>query len=199
ALTQLLESLVSTRSFALARALALDGLAAARDGLVPWFEAVAAGGDAPAARSRMAYAALLSGICLAHTGLGAVHGLASPLGARHPIGHGAACGATLVAATGVNLAALEGRDPDGPGLGRYAEAGRVLSGQADLGDAAARTALLDTLADWGARLGIRGLTALGVGERDYPPLVADARGTSMRTNPIELTDVEVEAILRASA
>ena len=198
ALTQLLESLVSTRSFALSRALALDGLAAARDGLVPWYEAVAARGDTAAARSRMAYAALLSGICLAHTGLGAVHGLASPLGARHPIGHGAACGATLVAATLVNLAALEARDPDGPGLGRYAQAGRVLSGQADLAESTARAALLDTLADWTRRLMVRGLGALGVRERDYPPLIADARGMSMRTNPIELTDGEVEAILRAS-
>ncbi|HEU0235774.1 MAG TPA: iron-containing alcohol dehydrogenase [Candidatus Limnocylindrales bacterium] len=198
ALTQLLESLVSTRSFALSRALALDGLAAARDGLVPWYEAVAGGGDAPGARSRMAYAALLSGICLAHTGLGAVHGLASPLGARHPIGHGAACGATLVAVTRVNLAALEARDPDGPALGRYAAAGRVLSGTPGLDDGDARAALVDVLADWGRRLAVRGLATFGVGEADFPPLVADARGTSMRTNPIELTDAEVAAILSAS-
>lgn len=198
ALTQLLESLASTRSFALSRALALDGLAAARDGLVPWYEAVAGGGDAPGARSRMAYAALLSGICLAHTGLGAVHGLASPLGARHPIGHGAACGATLVAATQVNLAALEARDPNGPALQRYAAAGRVLSGAPGLDDVDARAALVDTLADWARRLAVRGLATFGVGESDFPPLVADARGTSMRTNPIELTDTEVAAILSAS-
>ena len=198
ALTQLLESLVSTRSFPLSRALARDGLAAARDGLVPWFEAVATGGDDSAARWRMAYAALLSGICLAHTGLGAVHGLASPLGARHPIGHGAACGATLVAATRVNLAALEARDSGGPALARYAQAGRVLSGRSGLDGAAARAALVDVLSYWGARLGIRSLAAFGVRERDFPPLIADARGTSMRTNPIALTDGEVEAILRAS-
>ena len=204
ALTQLLESLVSTRSFPLSRALALDGLAAARDGLVPWYEAVAGGGDAPGARSRMAYAALLSGICLAHTGLGAVHGLASPLGARHPIGHGAACGATLVAATRVNLAALEARDPDGPALPRYTAAGRVLSGRigsensAALDDSAARAALVDTLADWERRLAVRGLATFGVGESDFPALVADARGRSMRTNAIELTDAEVAAILSAS-
>jgi len=198
ALTQLLESLVSTRSFSLSRALALDGLAAARDGLVPWFRAAAAGADAPDARARMAYAALLSGICLAHTGLGAVHGLASPLGARHPIGHGAACGATLVAATRVNLAALDARDSDGPAAARYADAGRVLSGRSGLDDAAAREALVETLEEWGSALAVRSLAAFGVGERDFPPLIADARGTSMRTNPIELTDGEVEAILRAS-
>jgi alcohol dehydrogenase len=198
ALTQLLESLVSPRSFALSRVLALEGLVAARDGLVPWCSAVAAGGDDPAARSRMAYAALLSGICLAHTGLGAVHGLASPLGARHPIGHGEACGATLVAATRVNVAALEARASSAPALGRYAEAGRVLTGRPRLDDAAARRALVEVLAGWAHHLGIRGLASFGVEESDLAPLVADARGTSMRTNPIELSDGEVEGILRAS-
>jgi len=198
ALTQLLESLASTRSFALSRALALEGLAAARDGLIPWFSAVAGGRDAPAARSRMAYAALLSGICLAHTGLGAVHGIASPLGARHPIGHGAACGATLVAATRVNLAALEERDTRSAALTRLADAGRVLSGRTSLDDEGARRALVETLAELAERLEVRGLAAFGVEEVDFPPLVSDARGSSMRTNPIQLTDAEVGAILRAS-
>ena len=52
--------------------------------------------------------------------------------------------------------------------------------------------------DWTARLRVRGLGRLGVGESDFASLVADARGTSMRTNPIELTDEEVESILQAS-
>ena len=198
ALTQLLESLTSTRSFALSRALALDGLAAVRAGLVPWFEAASAGADEPRARERMAYAALLSGICLAHTGLGAVHGLASPLGARHPIGHGAACGATLVAATRTNLRALREREPASPALVGYAEAGRALSGIRALDTSAAWDALVETLADWATRLRVRGLGDLGVGEDDFASLVADARGTSMRTNPVDLTDEEVESILRAS-
>jgi alcohol dehydrogenase len=198
ALTQLLESLTSTRSFALSRALALDGLAAVRIGLVPWFESASAGEDEPRARQRMAYAALLSGICLAHTGLGAVHGLASPLGARHPIGHGAACGATLLAATRMNLRALREREPGSLALVGYAEAGRVLSGLQTLDTSAAWDALVETLTEWTARLRVRGLGQLGVGEDDFAQLVADARGTSMRTNPIELTDEEVESILRGS-
>ena len=94
ALTQLLEAYTSTKAGPLTDALALDGLAAARDSLLAW-HGEPDGPGAPAARSGMAYAALLSGICLAHAGLGGVHGLASPLGAQLPIPHGIACGATL--------------------------------------------------------------------------------------------------------
>jgi alcohol dehydrogenase len=198
ALAQLLESYTSTRASPVTDALALAGLQAARAGIVPWFDAVAAGSDDPPARSSMAFAALMSGMTLAHTGLGSVHGLASPLGARHPIPHGAACGATLVAATRVNLEALAERDPDGPGLSRYAEAGRAHSGRDAINDEAARAALVDTLEALSARLDIAGLGRYGVGESDIAGLVAEARGTSMRTNPIELTDTEVERILRDS-
>ncbi len=105
AVTQLLESYVSTGAGPVTDALALAGLAAARDALLPWHAAGPGAGEATAdARERMAFAALASGICLAHAGLGAVHGLAAPLGAALPIPHGVACGATLVAATEVNLA-----------------------------------------------------------------------------------------------
>ncbi len=110
ATTQLLESYVSLKAGPLTDVLALAGLEAARDGLLAW-HADPDGPAAPAARSRMAYAALLSGICLAHAGLGGVHGLASPLGAQLPIPHGIACGSTLAGITAANIAALEARDP----------------------------------------------------------------------------------------
>ena len=133
ALTQLLESYLSTRANPVADGLALRGLAAARDGLLAWHEMAVAGlGGAAAAdgaRAAMATAALCSGICLAQTGLGAVHGVASPLGALFPIPHGVACGATLAAATRVNVAALERREPGNVALGRYAELGRLLAGK----------------------------------------------------------------------
>ena len=198
ALAQLIESFTSTRASPFTDGIARAGLEAARDGLVTWHQAATDGVDAPAARAAMAFAALASGIALAHTGLGSVHGLASPLGARFPIGHGAACGATLVAATRVNLDALADRDPGGPGLARYAEAGRVLTGRRDLDDPAATAALVELLGSWAARLDIGGLSRFGVGEQDIPGLVAEAGGTSMRTNPLVLTDAEVERVIRES-
>jgi len=204
ALTQLLESYLSTRANPVSDGLALRGLGAARDGLLAWHEMAVAGlggaGVSDAARAEMSTAALCSGICLAQTGLGAVHGVASPLGALFPIPHGAACGATLAAATRVNVAALEQREPGGVALGRYAELGRLLAGggPAILADAEARAALVQLLEDWHARLAVPRLSAFGITEADIPAIVADSRGSSMKTNPIVLTDAEIATILRES-
>lgn len=197
ALTQLLEAYLSLRAGPVTDALALDGLAAARDGLVAW-HADPDGAGAAAARSRMAYAALLSGICLAHAGLGAVHGLASPLGALFPVPHGAACGATLAAVTAANIGALAEREPGSPALGRYAVLGRLLADlPAGTPDAEARRALVLRLTAWTAALEVPRLRAFGIGEADVPGIVAGARGSSMRTNPVVLTDEELAAVLLA--
>ena len=198
AVTQLLESYVSLRAGPVTDALAIAGLEAARDGLVTW-HADPDGPDAPAARSRMAFAALLSGICLAHAGLGAVHGLASPLGAQLPIPHGAACGATLGAVTAVNISALSDRDPGSPTLARYATVGRLLAGlPIDAPDPEARAALVTVLTTWTGQLQVPRLRTFGLTEAAIPAVVADARGSSMRTNPIVLTDDELTAILDAA-
>jgi alcohol dehydrogenase len=205
ALTQLLESYVSTRANPTSRAMAHAGLVAAREGLLLWYEEAVAGrgsGDAAAdGRARMATAALCSGICLAQTGLGAVHGVASPLGALFPIPHGVACGATLVAATRVNVVALEEREPANEALEGYAFLGRLLTGHDSTtmnDDATARAALVALLEEWRARLSVPRLSVYGIGEVEIPAIVADSRGSSMKTNPIVLTDDEIAGILRAS-
>ncbi len=198
ALTQLLEAYVSTRASAITDVLALAGLEAARDGLLAW-HADPAGPGAPSARERMAWAAMLSGICLAHAGLGAVHGLASPLGAQVPVPHGVACGATLAPVTAANIRALGSREPGSPALSRYATLGRLLAGlSSGTPDAVARAALVDTLKAWTTALRVPGLAAYGVGAAAIPAIVADARGSSMRTNPVALTDAELAAILAAA-
>ena len=71
-----------------------------RDGLIPLFTSNGSDSDA---RERMAYASLISGINLAQTGLGSVHGLASPLGAFYPVPHGVVCGTLVATATEVNI------------------------------------------------------------------------------------------------
>ena len=196
ALTQLLESMTSQRATPFTDALARDGLAACRHGLLAWY-ADPGGPDAAAARSRMAYAALLSGVCLANAGLGAVHGFASPLGARLPIPHGMACGAVLWQTIRTNITALTERAPDSPALPKYAQAGRILADlPSTIRDGAARVALVDTLRDMVEALGVPSLSAFEMTEEDIPLIVADSPGSSMRTNPVALSDEELTAILR---
>ncbi|MBI4998816.1 MAG: iron-containing alcohol dehydrogenase [Rhodocyclales bacterium] len=180
AFTQLLESFVSTRANPLTDALARSGLAAASEALLPLY-----GNPTPAARAGMAYASLVSGICLAQTGLGAVHGLAAPLGAFFPIPHGVACGTLLAAATQVNIAALRERDPQSIALAKYEEVRRLLAAD----DLAAM------LAGWIDHLRLPRLSHWRVATTDFPRIVANARGSSMKTNPIELTDAEIRRIL----
>jgi alcohol dehydrogenase class IV len=198
ALTQLLEAYTSQRATPFTDALARSGLAAVRDGLLTW-HGDPDGAAASAARSRMAYAALLSGVCLANAGLGAVHGLASPLGAQLPIPHGMACGAVLWQTIGANIVALQERAPDASALERYADAGRILAGlPSHSSDADARAALVATLRDWVARLAVPGLSSFGMGQQHIPAVVADSPGSSMRTNPVALSDAELTGILEVA-
>ncbi len=195
ALTQLLEAWTSTAANRMTDALALDGLRSVRAGLLAW-HADPDGDAAGGARAAMAYAALLSGICLANAGLGAVHGLAAPIGARLPITHGAACGAIVAATVRANIAAMSSREPDAAGLGRYATAGRLLAGLDDrTPDAPARTALVDLLDSWTATLGVPSLGELGLTQSDVPEILAGISANSMRTNPVALSATELGSIL----
>jgi alcohol dehydrogenase class IV len=192
ALTQLLESYVSSRANPVTDALALSGLEAVRDGLLEWY---AGGEHAASGRSSMAYAALLSGITLAQVGLGSVHGLAAPLGAFFPVPHGVVCGTLVAAATEMNIRALCARLPASPALEKYAQIGRLLNGGPSLSRAEAWKILVQTLSEWTQRMEIPRLGAYGIQESDIPRIVANCRGSSMKTNPIELTDAEVQEVL----
>lgn len=193
AFTQLLESYVSSRAAPLTDSLAWGGMKAARDGLLALYTDA---GDA-AARARMAYAALVSGITLAQVGLGSVHGLAAPLGAFFPLPHGVACGTLVATATRVNMEALRIRDPAHPALEKYAQAGRLLSRQGQLDQEAAHTALVDTLEAWTRELKLPPLAHYGVTPADIPRIVAHSRGSSMKTNPVRLEDNEIASIVAA--
>ena len=206
ALTQLLESFTSAGASPFTDAVARSGLAALGDALPAWHASAlngAAAAETAAARGAMAWAALCSGIALASAGLGAAHGLVAPLGARFGIHHGTGCGALVAAVTRANLAALTERAPASRALERYAEAGRLLAGDpastdGALTDKAARHALLAVLDRLTAVLRIPRLAAYGVTAEAFPALVADSRGSSMRTNPVALTDDEIGAILAAA-
>ena len=192
ALTQLIESYVSIKANPITDALALSGVEAVKTGLLPWY---AGGPDLSAARAAMAYAALLSGITLAQVGLGSVHGLAAPLGAFFPIPHGVACGTLLTAATAINIEALRGREPDNVALDKYARLGALLTGRNYRNRENAWEALLKLLTHWTGQLELPKLSRYSIRTTDIDHIVANARGSSMKTNPITLTDQEIRRIL----
>lgn len=192
ALTQLIESYVSIRSNTFTDALAISGLRAARDGLLPWYEY---GPRAVEAREKMAYAALISGITLAQTGLGSVHGLASPLGAFYPIPHGIVCGTLVALATEINIQAMREREPDNPALGKYARLGEVLCQHRFRTKRDAWEGLVTLLGEWTERLELPQLAKFGLSTSGLDQVVAHSRGSSMKTNPIVLSDDEVKGVV----
>ncbi len=186
ALSHLLESFVSARANPFTLGLAREGMARTARALRPAF----AHGLTPERREDLALASLLGGLCLANAGLGAVHGFAAPLGGRWKAPHGAVCAALLPAVMRANIAALAARAPESPARSRYRELDPVLGGGAD----ATRW-----VADLTAALAIPGLRALGVRPDDVSVLVDKAKAaSSMRGNPIALTDEELTAIVHAS-
>lgn len=193
ALTQLIESYVSTRANRFTDALCISGLRAARDGLAKLFEN-AADRDA---QYHMAYASMQSGICLAQTGLGSVHGLASPLGAFYPIPHGVVCGTLVATATATNIEAMLTRESTNPALDKYARLAEVLLQRRVRNKHEAWDTLCKQLHYWTQHLKLPRLSAYGVDESGLDHVVANARGSSMKTNPIVLTDAELRAVLTA--
>jgi alcohol dehydrogenase class IV len=189
ALTQLLEPFVSPAGTPLTDLLCRDGMARAARSL----RRACQDGRNVAAREDMALAALSSGLALANARLGAVHGCAAVLGARFSAPHGTICARLLPFVMAANVAALHARAAGSAPLRRYEETARILTGHAEA-----------TIADgirWvhalAADLGIPPLRQHGVTAGDIPAIVSEAqRASSMRGNPIPLTDDEVGEILR---
>jgi len=202
AFTQLLESLTSIRSNPMTAALAWSGLERFAQGFWDMWRTAPDQPDAEGAdhqrtrdaRTHMAYASLMSGICLAQTGLGSVHGLAQPLGSLFPIPHGQVCGTLVGDATAINIRALVERRPDSDALSVYARAGQMLAGGVSGNDAL--DALVRTLKDWTERLDLPRLSAYGVTDADVERIVAGSRGSSMLTNPVRLTDDEIAEVVK---
>jgi alcohol dehydrogenase class IV len=190
ALTHLVESYVSLGAQPTTDLLALEGARRATRAL----RALAGDADRedPRVWDELALASLWGGIALANAGLGAAHGLAAPLGGRCTVPHGAACAALLAPTVRVNVAALRARARDAPALARYEDLARVVTGDAD---PMALAADLEALA---RALDAKPLAAFGAGLADVGPVVAGARGGSMKNNPIALDDAELASILRAA-
>ncbi len=195
ALTQCIESFTSNHANPMTDALALEGVARAARSI----RRACSYGDDLDAREDMALAALISGITLSSAGLGAVHGLAAPAGARFPVPHGVVCAKLLPKVMEANITALAAEDPDHPVLARYAEIGRLLAGDRELSGDEALAAAYESAGALVRDLSIPGLAQFGFTGNDLPAIVEKARGaSSMRFNPVELPTSVLEEALRSA-
>lgn len=184
AMTQLIESTISRRARPLPRALALHGLELAGGAIL---EAVA-DGTSRRARESMAHAALLSGLALANSGLGLAHGVAAALGVHCRVPHGLACAVLLPVALRVNRPVREAE---------IAKVGEALTGRTWPTAAAAADAALAKVNELCQRLGVpRRLGEIGVRVDQIWAIARDSRGNSMSANPRELSDEELERLLK---
>jgi alcohol dehydrogenase class IV len=192
ALSQLIEPLLSQRANPFSDALARDGIGRSARSLR---RAYAECMEDPAVREDLALASLFGGMCLANSGLGAVHGIAAAAGARLSAPHGAVCAAVLAPAMEVNLQAMRGRAPEHPALRRMAEVATLLTGQPD---ATPENGIV-WLQELTAALSIPGLASYQLSEDEISAIVTAAQNaSSMRGNPIVLSDAEVTEIVTRS-
>jgi len=190
ALTQLIEPYVSRRAQPITDGLCLEGLSRVAWALRRAYHTP----DDALAREAMSSASLFGGMALANAGLGAVHGIAAPLGGAYPAPHGAVCAALLPHVTAANIAALRRRDPAGPALARYARVAVAL-----LGPTAALDDLVPALRELVAELHIPQLAAYGLSAAGVPDLAAAAaKASSTRANPIDLELSEIEQAIHAA-
>ena len=187
AITQVIEPYLSRRANPLTDALCAQAIPMGLRALLTLLN-----GEDAEARDQMAYTSLMGGLALANAGLGAVHGFAGVIGGRFDAPHGALCGRLLPPVLTENRAALADAGKD---LGRM-ERVEAWSGEA-LG--VARADAVAALAD---RLDTEDLPRLADWMGDAPDLSAvtrDAAGaSSMKANPVVLTDTALHWILQAA-
>jgi len=147
-------------------------------------------GEDPDARDDMAWVSLTGGLALANARLGAVHGLAGPLGGMTDLPHGVIAGALLPAALRANRAATTG-----------ATAARIQAVEGWIADALGCEAdtAVDSLAQWSRTQGLPGLGSAGLARSDLPAIAeAAARSSSMKGNPVVLPPQTLVAMMESA-
>lgn len=189
AITQLMEPYVSNKANPLTDGICREGLRRAARSIRRAYE----DGSNPAAREDMSLASLFGGLALANAKLGAVHGFAGPLGGMFSAPHGDICARLLPFVMEANVQVLQARAPSSPALARYDEVAQILTGMAT----ARATDGIAWVQDLCAALKVQPLAEFGLKEADIPTVVAKSeKASSMKGNPITLTDKELAQILR---
>jgi len=136
------------------------------------------GGDRDA-RETMSLAAMVSGMCLANSGLGAAHGIGAGLGAVLGVLHGVACGMLLPHVMRYNAA---------HGVTKYAQLAPSVCGRHYKDDADGARAVADAVQELALYLKLpASLRDLGVTEANVEELTLASMGSSTKKNPVVFT------------
>ncbi len=184
ALTQCIESYLGKKSQEITDALALHAIGLIGKSLV---KAVKEGKNLEA-RKDMAMAALLSGLCLSNSGLGAAHALSHPLGVYYKIPHGLSCAVLLPYVMEYNLPVVIKR------LAKIAQSlGEDLS---LLSETEAAQRAVEKIKEILSAIGIKeNLSEWRIKEEGFPQLIKGAKGGSLNNNPRDISDEDLIELL----
>ncbi len=188
AFSQLIESHTSARVDASLDPLTLKALSVAFSSFLPL--ALGKSNDI-ALRTGMSHAALISGIALGRAGLGAVHGIAGPLGGLIPVPHGVACGKLLFPVMSFVVKKVIDEE-DMTARKRFADIGRVFAGDAVHDDVFYCRQFLDVLHKWTQALRLPQLSYFGMTAAHMKKAIEQA---SSKNSPALLSKEEIKVIL----
>lgn len=191
AFTQLLESYTTLKANPITDALAFEGMKLFK----PAFEWIDSN-DADLQRqgySQLMLAASLSGTTLANAGLGAVHGLAGPIGAFFEAPHGAVCANLLAPITRLNIETLQQQDSDfaQTTLNKYAQASDLLCESQNADQQTKLDQLSQYLETLSNRYVKQKLSDFGLNQDNLFPIINSCRAGSMLGNPVILSDEQL--------
>ena len=184
ALTQCIEPYLGKKSQEITDALALHAIELIGKSLV---KATKEGNNLEA-RKDMAMAALLSGLCLSNSGLGAAHALSHPLGVHYKIPHGLSCAVLLPYVMEYNLPIVTEK------LVKIAKAlGEDVS---LLSETEAAQRAVEKIKEMFSQAGIKeNLSEWGIKEEDFSQLAKEAKGGSLNNNPRETSEADLIELL----
>ncbi len=188
ALTQLIEPCVCLRANPMTDSLCWEGIRRVAHS----FRTAVENGLDKKAREDMAVASLFGGMALANAGLGAVHGFAGPIGGMFSAPHGEICAALLPDVMETNLRALRERVGKNHVTNRYDDIARLLTGNPN----ATANAGIEWIRQLVSDFKIPRLSHHGIKPADFAEIAKNAtNASSMKANPIALTEAELTEIL----
>ena len=191
ALTQVIEPYLSSRANPMTDAICREAIPRAAAALPRAFH----DGANADARDEMAFVALLSGMALTNAGLGAVHGFAAAIGGMFDAPNGAVCATLLPHVMAGNLRALQAEKDGEHAAERFGHVARMLTGRPN----AAAEDGVRWIRDLVGELEIPGLASYGVSAEDVDGIIAAAaRSSSMKANPIVLSEDRLRQIATAA-